>query len=132
MTGTEKFTWGIVLNLIASGLLVVGTLLSFTMIGACIGIPMILVALPLYVWGIVWVFQGQFQKQAESIAAGVEYGLKRAAPTSEQPRQLAGNDTDIDSVVVDVVDGTDVVETQSDEDEVHGEAHDRPPSTWEQ
>ena len=84
MLGTEKYTWGIVLNTIGGLLFVGGVALSFTLIGACIGIPMAIVGLPIAIWGVVWAFQGHSQKQQEAIAAGIREGIQyQALPPGE-------------------------------------------------
>jgi hypothetical protein len=93
MTGTQKFAWGLILTFGGSGLLVLGVLLTTTIIGACVGVPIILAAIPTMIWGIVWAFQGQMQKQREAIALGVEQGIRGAqshvAPVGEGLATLA-------------------------------------------
>ena len=61
-------------------LLVGGLALTFTVIGACIGIPMMIVGVPAMIWGAVLTFQGQAQRAQEAIAAGVQSGMYHAAP----------------------------------------------------
>ena len=78
MTGTQKFVWGLVITFSGLGFFLLGALLTSTFIGAIIGIPMILVSIPLFIWGAVWSFQGQTQKQQESITAGVERGIRES------------------------------------------------------
>jgi hypothetical protein len=81
MTASGKFTWGLILNISGSLLVVGGIALSFTLIGACIGVPMAVVGLPLAIWGMVWIYQGRDQKQREAIAGGIREGLSRNPET---------------------------------------------------
>lgn len=78
MTGAQKFTWGLILNIGGAATLLVGILLTSTICGAIIGVPMILVGLPLLIWGVVWIFQAQSQRAQEAIAFGVQQGIERA------------------------------------------------------
>lgn len=83
MSGSQKHTWGVILNIVGGLLFVGGVALSFSIVGACLGVPMALVGLPLTIWGVVWTFQGKSQKQQEAIAAGVREGLQ--VRTSQDP-----------------------------------------------
>ncbi len=97
MTGSEKLTWGIVLNSIGGLLLVGGIVLSFTFIGACLGVPMALVGLPVAIWGTVWMVQGKAEKQAETIADGIRAGLESAATvTGELALAIRTEDSEIE------------------------------------
>lgn len=78
MTSTNKFTWGVLLNISGGVLFLGGIALSFTLIGACLGIPMALVGFPMLIWGTVWLFQAQSQRSQEAIAADVQQGLQHA------------------------------------------------------
>ena len=49
MTGTQKFVWGLVITFSGLGFFLLGALLTSTFIGAIIGIPMILVSIPLFI-----------------------------------------------------------------------------------
>jgi len=75
MKGSEKYMWGIVLMIFGSLALTFGIILSVTLVGACLGVPMALVGLPLMVWGMIWAYQGHFQKQQEVISAGIREGI---------------------------------------------------------
>ncbi|HEX5758095.1 MAG TPA: hypothetical protein VF121_02775 [Thermoanaerobaculia bacterium] len=85
MTGSEKFTWGVVLSVAGSLGFVGGIVLSMTLIGACLGIPMALISLPFMIWGTVWAYQGHFQKAQEVLSAGIREGLSAAQTASLQP-----------------------------------------------
>jgi hypothetical protein len=78
MNGTTKFTWGLIIMLIGTGLTALGMAASATIIGAIIGIPMLLLGLPLMIWGTVWCFKGQMQKQQDAIARGVAAGIRES------------------------------------------------------
>ena len=88
MTSSSKLTWGIILTISGWLLVFLGLLLSFTGIGACIGIPMILVGMPLWIWGAVWAWQGKVKRAEEAIAAGVRQGIQQAGgvPQAVVPR----------------------------------------------
>lgn len=75
MTASNKFTWGVILNVVGWLLFFGGITISFSLIGACIGIPMALVGLPMGIWGTVWAYQGYHGKQQEAIAAGIREGF---------------------------------------------------------
>lgn len=74
MSGSQKFTWGLVLGFTAMFLLLGGLVLSATGIGACVGVPMALVGLPLGIWGGVWAYQGRAQILSEAVAKAVAKG----------------------------------------------------------
>ena len=84
MTGTKKFTWGIILTIVGSLLAAGGLALTVTVIGACVGIPMGLLGLPMMIWGLVWILQGRSQKQQEAITAGIKEGLKVGQESSRK------------------------------------------------
>jgi hypothetical protein len=75
MTGSEKYTWGVILGVGGWLSLFGGIALSMTVIGACLGIPLAVIGLPVMVWGGIWAYQGRFQKQQEVISAGIREGL---------------------------------------------------------
>lgn len=88
MTGGQKFTRGIILQVVGLFMLFIGAILTSTLFGACLGIPLILVAIAMIIWGSVHVFQGHFQRQQEAIELGVQRGLQQGlvgVPTSQQP-----------------------------------------------
>jgi hypothetical protein len=85
MTGSEKYTWGMVLSIGGSCAFFGGILLSATLIGACLGVPMALIGLPLMVWGIVWAYQGHFQRQQEVISAGIREGIASVQAANINP-----------------------------------------------
>jgi len=70
---------------------IIGLALSFTLIGACFGIPMIIVGLPIGIWGNIWMWQGRVQRAEEAIATGVQLGIQKAAAQSvaRPPAQVA-------------------------------------------
>jgi hypothetical protein len=55
---------------------VFGFLLTVTLFGAVIGIPVMFLSIPMVFLGIVWVYQGHMQKLQEIIAAGVAESLR--------------------------------------------------------
>ena len=76
--------------LLISGWLLVllGILLSCTGIGACLGIPMIVLGMPLWIVGAIMMWQGKAKRAEEAIAAGVQQGIQQARatkPTSTPP-----------------------------------------------
>lgn len=75
MTGSEKYTWGVILGIGGWLSFAGGILLSMTLFGACLGVPLAVIGLPVMIWGIVWGYQGRFQKQQEVISAGIREGL---------------------------------------------------------
>lgn len=75
-TGT-KFTWGLILNLAGAVLFCVGFAISFTIVGACLGLPMMAVGFPLLIWGAVWIYKARADKAREIIARGIQEGLSR-------------------------------------------------------
>lgn len=85
MTGSEKYTWGMVLSIGGSCAFFGGLLLSATLIGACLGVPMALIGLPLIVWGTVWAYQGYFQRQQEVISAGIREGIASVQTANINP-----------------------------------------------
>ncbi|HEY4592773.1 MAG TPA: hypothetical protein VIJ61_10235 [Thermoanaerobaculia bacterium] len=91
MTGSEKYTWGVILTIGGSAVLMVGILLSASLIGACLGVPLAIISLPVMVWGIIWAYQGHFQKQQEVISAGIREGisLMQAANANMLPPPVA-------------------------------------------
>lgn len=87
MTASDKFTWGIILNVVGWLLFLGGLALSLSLVGACIGIPMAIVGLPMGIWGTVWTYQGHHGKQREAIAAGIRDGLEHSARATETRNQ---------------------------------------------
>ena len=85
MTGSEKFTWGLVLSVGGSLAFVGGIALSITLIGACLGIPMAVIGFPLMIWGTVWAYQGRLEKAQEVITAGIREGITAAQAAHVQP-----------------------------------------------
>ncbi len=86
MTASEKYTWGLILSVTGWLLFMGGIALSFSLIGACLGIPMAVVGLPMGIWGSVWAYQGYYGKQQEVISAGIREGLA-ARQESEDEKQ---------------------------------------------
>jgi predicted membrane metal-binding protein len=86
MTSSSKLTWGIIFLITGWVLFLVGILISFTVVGACLGIPMALVGLPLWIWGAVWAWQGKVKRAEEAIATGVRQGIQQAAVTQAAAR----------------------------------------------
>lgn len=89
MTSSSKLTWGIILGITGYLLFLIGIGISFTLIGACLGIPMALVGLPLAIWGSVWMWQGKVKRAEEAIAAGVRQGIQQAQTSSAVQPPLA-------------------------------------------
>jgi uncharacterized membrane protein len=88
MTSSSKVTWGIMLLISGWLLFFLGILLSFTGIGACLGIPMIVLGMPLWIVGAIMMWQGKAKRAEEAIAAGVQQGIQQARatkPTSTPP-----------------------------------------------
>ena len=85
MTTSKKLTWGLILVFGAVFCGLIGVLLISTVIGACLGIPMIILAVPSFIWGMVWLFQAQFQRTKEVITAGVRDGIQGAAAAKPTP-----------------------------------------------
>jgi hypothetical protein len=80
MNSNQKFTYGLIIEIGGAFLCAVGLAISFTLIGACLGIPMALVGLPLMIWGAVWLFQAKAEKTKEIISVGIQQGLARHEP----------------------------------------------------
>jgi len=99
MTSSSKLTFGIILGIAGYLLFLCGLLLSFSLIGACIGIPMALIGLPLGIWGSVWMWQGKVQRAEEAIATGVRQGIQQATtppmppPTIKQSAPIPPQDS---------------------------------------
>jgi hypothetical protein len=76
MTTDNRMTWGLVLNIggFIGFLFAMG--ISATGIGACLGIPLAIICLPLAIWGAVWIYQARTQKAQQIIAAGVAAGIR--------------------------------------------------------
>lgn len=81
MNSNQKFTYGLIIEISGAFLFAIGVGISFTLIGACLGIPMALVGVPLMIWGTVWLFQARAEKTKEVIAIGIQQGLTRHEPT---------------------------------------------------
>ncbi|HVF71864.1 MAG TPA: YARHG domain-containing protein [Chthoniobacterales bacterium] len=77
MKAGTKFTWGLILALGGKILFVVGIALSFSIIGACLGLPMAAVGFPLIIWGYVWLYKARADKAREVIARGIREGLSQ-------------------------------------------------------
>ncbi|HWM23696.1 MAG TPA: hypothetical protein VNP98_02655 [Chthoniobacterales bacterium] len=86
MTSNQKFSYGLTLEIVGAFLFVIGVAISFTLIGACLGIPMALAGLPLMIWGIVWLFQAKAEKTKEIITVGIQQGLAQR----EFPQTMIG------------------------------------------
>lgn len=86
MTTNQKFTYGLTLEIVGAFLFFIGIAISFTLIGACLGIPMALAGLPLIIWGIVWLFQARAEKTEQIIAVGIQQGLAR----HQLPQTISG------------------------------------------
>lgn len=78
MTSSSKLTFGIILTISGLFLILLGIGLTATTIGACIGLPMILLGIPLEIWGAVWVWQWKIKRAEEAIAKGVSQGIQQA------------------------------------------------------
>lgn len=85
MTGSEKYTWGVILSVSGGVAISGGILLSATLVGACLGVPMAIVGLPLMIWGAIWAYQGRFQKQQEVISAGIRDGIASVHAANMNP-----------------------------------------------
>jgi len=85
MKSSTKLTWGIMLLISGWLLFFLGLILSATGIGACLGIPMIVLALPFIIWGAVWTWQGKVKRAEEAIATGVRQGIQQAQATTRPP-----------------------------------------------
>lgn len=92
MTSGGKMGWGIGIMSGGAFLLVIGVLLSASLVGACLGIPLVIVGLPLSIWGTVWTYQARNQKQAEAIAEGIRNGLASTRQTLPGEPLLATSD----------------------------------------
>jgi len=93
MTADQKFTWGLVL-VIGGGLgLLLGTGISTTVIGACLGLPLAFVSVPFLVWGSVWLYHARSQKAQAVIAGGKATDVREgiiAGTASPKPPRLCG------------------------------------------
>jgi hypothetical protein len=78
MTSSQKLTWGVILAIFGYFFMVIGFGISFTLIGACLGIPMVVIGLPFAIWGSIWTWQGRVLRAEEAIAAGVKQGIQQA------------------------------------------------------
>ena len=85
MTSSSKVTWGIMLLISGWLLVLLGILLSCTGIGACLGIPMIVLGMPLWIVGAIMMWQGKVKRAEEAIAAGVRQGIQQAQATGKPP-----------------------------------------------
>lgn len=93
MTSSSKLTFGIALLITGWLIVFLGIALSFTGIGACLGIPMILIGMPLWIWGAVWVWQGKVKRAEEAIATGVRQGIQQAAATQAAATKVPSSAT---------------------------------------
>lgn len=78
MTNGQKHGWGLTVLFTGWFFLIGGMLLTATFIGACLGIPLIIMGLGFTIWGAVWIYQARAQKAAEVIAQGVRAGIAQA------------------------------------------------------
>ena len=92
MTGSSKFAWGLIINLVAGLVMLAGFGLTASVIGGCVGIPMIVAAFPFLIWGAIWIYQGQHLKAQETIALGVERGLTGAIALASLPKTPTGSE----------------------------------------
>ena len=93
MTSDQKFTSGLILGIGGALGLLLGSGLSATGIGACLGLPLAFVSLPFMIWGSVWIYQGRSQKAQQVIAAGIAAGVREAntaGTVSPPPRRRCG------------------------------------------
>jgi hypothetical protein len=74
----DKLTRGIIMMIAGWGAVMLGIVLTSSLIGACIGIPMLLIGLPFGIWGTVWFYQGMFAKQQQMLAGGIAQGIAQA------------------------------------------------------
>jgi hypothetical protein len=75
---------GIVINIIGACLAFTGILISFTGIGAIIGLPMVCcVGFPMAILGTVMFWQGRAQMSQEAIARGIQAGIAVARTPSQ-------------------------------------------------
>ncbi len=90
MTGTVKIVIGVVLIVGALLGIKLGLLLTFTLIFACIGIPMILIALVAGGLGIYLCVSGRNQNVREAIAAGIAQGVAAAEAKRKEEEGKSG------------------------------------------
>jgi len=88
MSSSSKLMWGLVLGVGGTLIFGLGAILTATGIGACLGIPLILVAIPLCIWGGIWIWQGKVKRAEEAIAAGVQRGIEQAAKSQKSQPPL--------------------------------------------
>ena len=62
MTGTQKFRWGMILNITGVLINLLETWLTSGRISVKQGLPMTVIALVLTLWGVVWLIEGQSQR----------------------------------------------------------------------
>ena len=90
MTGSQKMILGIVINVISICPFLGGILLSFTVAGAIIGVPVACcIGLPLTIIGTVLFWEGRVQMSQEAIVRGIQKGMANArAPSRSEIRSL--------------------------------------------
>lgn len=91
MTPSAKLTSSIILLVSGWLLVILGMCLSFTGIGACLGIPMILLGMPLWIAGAVWLYTLRMKRAQDAIAEGVRRGIQAA--TAPQMPELRREET---------------------------------------
>ncbi len=85
MKHSKKLAWGLTFAITGWIAIVLGLLLCFSLIGACLGIPMILVGLPMFILGAVWLFQYRYSATREIIASGIREGVEQARMNPSAP-----------------------------------------------
>jgi hypothetical protein len=89
MNANQKFVSGLALAVIGGlGLILLGLLLSSTLIGACIGIPMVIAGVAFWITGALWAYKAKAQMTKEAIAEGVRAGIEtETAKPATSPNQ---------------------------------------------
>ncbi len=91
MAGKGSFGWGLALMLGGVFFLFLGMILTTTLIGAVLGIPMILFgALPLLIWGGVLLFRARAETAKQIIREGLASGIKEGLASSHAAHQVMG------------------------------------------
>ena len=79
-TGTMGYT----ILMMGSVFLGIGVVISFTGIGACLGIPMVLVAIPMIIFGAISHSRARQARVDAVIASSIEEGLDKRMPPPSQ------------------------------------------------